>query len=80
MRVQYAHFFLIAVYNFLFAGYSWTPINTVGFEDLQITSGWKTYPAVFSHHASDMIDYGWQAIQFNVCHLYKFIVLLFFVT
>ncbi|RXP50976.1 DUF4955 domain-containing protein, partial [Lutibacter sp. HS1-25] len=40
-------------------------ITEVGVEDILFTSGWKHYPEDFLHHASDIVDYAWQAVAFN---------------
>jgi len=40
-------------------------IDGVGIEDIRFTSAWADYPETFVHHANDIVDYGWNAIQFK---------------
>jgi hypothetical protein len=40
-------------------------IEGVGIEDIRFTSAWGDYPEQFVHHANDIVDYGWNAIQFK---------------
>lgn len=40
-------------------------ISGVGIEDIRFTSAWADYPEDFVHHANDIVDYGWNAIQFK---------------
>jgi hypothetical protein len=45
---------------------SWRPISNIGFENVVVQSGWKWRSEPFVHHASQMADYGWQALMYNV--------------
>jgi hypothetical protein len=45
---------------------SWRPISNIGFENVVVQSGWKWRSEPFVHHASQLADYGWQALIFNV--------------
>ena len=40
-------------------------IEGVGIEDIRFTSGWISHPENFVHHANDIVDYGWNAVQFK---------------
>ena len=40
-------------------------IEGVGIEDIRFTSGWADHPEDFVHHANDVVDYGWNAVQFK---------------
>jgi len=40
-------------------------IEGVGIEDIRFTSGWVNYPEQFVHHKNDIVDYGWNAVQFK---------------
>ncbi len=41
-------------------------IEGVGIEDIRFTSGWLDHPEDFVHHANDIVDYGWNAVQFKL--------------
>ncbi|VGO12662.1 hypothetical protein PDESU_01215 [Pontiella desulfatans] len=40
----------------------YTTIEEVGVEDILFTSGWADDPAIYEHHDSDLVDYGWRAL------------------
>ncbi|GAA4814948.1 hypothetical protein GCM10023330_23520 [Litoribaculum gwangyangense] len=40
-------------------------IEEVGVEGILFTSGWKSYPEDMKHHANDIVDYAWRAVQFE---------------
>jgi len=40
-------------------------IEGVGIEDIRFTSGWIDYSEEFVHHANEIVDYGWNAVQFK---------------
>lgn len=40
-------------------------IQEVGIEDILFTSGWLNYEDDFVHHQDDIVDYGWNAVQFK---------------
>lgn len=40
-------------------------IEEVGIEDILFTSGWKTNPQVYAHHANIFVDYAYRALAFE---------------
>ncbi len=37
-------------------------LEEVGVEGILFTSGWLGEPQIYSHHANDLVDYGWRAL------------------
>ena len=44
---------------------TYNTIEEVGIEGILFTSGWKNYPEDMKHHANDIVDYAWRAVQFE---------------